>query len=146
MNDLLQVLLSWAVVISGYPAPAQQPEVVRVPHAFMVEHACNARECRVLGWYAGGRAIYIDERLDPQNDLFHSSIVVHEMVHYLQHEAGVLTKVSDCKQALLFEREAYSVQSMYLTRYGMYRPVGAASVSATCQDTPPPLQGAAAAQ
>lgn len=142
MDDLLQVLLSWAVVLSGYPAPAEPPQLVRVPHAFMVERACNRRECRVLGWYAGGREIYVDERLDPESDLFHSSIVVHEMVHYLQNEAARVAFVTNCKEALTLEREAYSVQSAYLTRYGMYRPVGAASASATCQD-PPPLAAAA---
>jgi hypothetical protein len=143
VNELLQALLSWAVLISGYPAPSEPPELVRVPHSFMVEQACSGRECRVLGWYAGGRKIYIDERLDPQNDLFHSSIVVHEMVHYLQHEAAKLSDVSTCSQALLLEREAYSVQSSYLTRYGVYRPVGAASVSATCQDAPAKAASAA---
>jgi hypothetical protein len=138
MNDLLQVLLSWAVVISGYPAPTQTPELVRVPHAFMVTRACNGRECRVLGWFAGGREIYIDERLDPQNDLFHSSIVVHELVHYLQQEAARLSAVSGCGESLALEREAYSVQSSYLTRYGVYRPMSAATVSATCQDASAP--------
>jgi hypothetical protein len=53
-DDLLAVLLSWAVTLSGYPAPSQPPEVVKVPHAFFVE--CLWRqECKVYGWYAGGK-------------------------------------------------------------------------------------------
>ena len=56
MNELFAVLLSWAVTLSGFPAPAHEPEVVTVPHAFFVQNACGGNECRVYGWYAGGNA------------------------------------------------------------------------------------------
>ena len=76
--DLYAALLSWAVTLSGYPAPAVPPVVVTKPHAFFVAQACNGQPCKVLGWYAGGKNVYVDETLDPENSLFASSIVVHE--------------------------------------------------------------------
>ncbi|MGA2549757.1 MAG: hypothetical protein ABSF50_06375 [Burkholderiaceae bacterium] len=141
MDELFAALLSWAVTLSGYPTPAQQPEVVSVPHAFFVEQACGGHECRVYGWYAGGRKLYLDERMDPQNDLLASSVVVHEMVHYLQglaRNGGVPARGAafgermSCPDAIADEREAYGVQKEYLLRYGVYQPVGISMLNVGC--------------
>src|SRR3954464_5300857 len=84
MTELYSTFLSWAGTPSGHPAPSRPPVVVPKPHEFFVEQACKGQPCKVLGWYAGGRNLYVDEKMDPQDSLFASSIVVHEMVHYLQ--------------------------------------------------------------
>jgi hypothetical protein len=140
-DDLLAVLLSWAVTLSGYPAPSQPPEVVKVPHAFFVTNACGGRECKVYGWYAGGKKIYLDERMDPQAQLLASSVVVHEMVHYLQglsRNGGVPAKgaaygeLLSCTDAVAMEREAYGVQREFLHRYGVYQPVGLSMLGVGC--------------
>jgi hypothetical protein len=142
MTDLYATLLSWAVTLSGYPAPAEPPVVVAKPHAFFVEQACYGRECKVLGWYAGGRNVYIDETLDPQKSLFASSIVVHEMVHYLQGVArdgnapgsGAAFHVApSCEQSVQWEHEAYAVQREYIVRYGTYLPVGTSMLHVHCE-------------
>ena len=149
MSDLYATLLSWAVTLSGYPAPAVPPVVVAKPHAFFVDNACNHRECKVLGWYAGGRNLYIDEALDPEDSLFASSIVVHEMVHYLQAVArgdsalaggAAFSAVPSCQQIVRWEFEAYAVQREYITRYGSALTVGSAMREAHCEaepDSPP---------
>src|SRR3954466_10911569 len=121
MTDLYATLLSWAVTLSGYPAPAEPPVVVPKPHEFFVEQACHAQECKVLGWYAGGRNVYIDEPMDPENSLFASSIVVHEMVHYLQGVArgdslgggAAFHSTPSCNQLVQWEHQAYAVQREY---------------------------------
>lgn len=139
--DLAAVLLSWAVTTSGYPAPAVPPEVVAVPHAFFVEHACGGRECKVWGWYAGGRKVYIDDAMDPQNSLLAASVVVHEMVHYLQAVArgddklkpgAAFGKPPSCRQAVDWEYEAYAAQQKYILAYGVYMPVGVSMLGVTC--------------
>lgn len=141
MDDLFAVLLSWAVTLSGYPAPSQAPEVVRVPHAFFVEKACGGRECKVYGWYAGGKKIYLDERMDPQEKLLASSVVVHEMVHYLQGlsrnggapaKGAAFGELPSCADAIDMEREAYGVQREFLLRYGVYQPVGLSMLGVGC--------------
>jgi hypothetical protein len=142
MTELYAALLSWAVMLSGYPAPARPPTVVKQPHSFFVEKACNGRECKVLGWYAGGTDIYIDERLDPQKDLLASSIVVHEMVHYLQAVArgddlpktgAAYGSTPTCQQFIRWEYEAYGAQREYILRYGTYMPVGLSMLHAHCE-------------
>jgi hypothetical protein len=133
MNDLYAVLMSWAVTLSGYSTPAQHPEVVKVPHAFMVENACGGRECKVLGWFPPGSTVYLDKRLNAQDNLLHSSIVVHEMVHFLQYQSGKFDKGFSCEQAIAMEREAYAVQREFLLRYGVYQPVGASMHAVGCE-------------
>jgi hypothetical protein len=105
----------------------------------------GGRECKVWGWYAGGDALFIDSRLDPANDLLASSVIVHEMTHYLQAKAGKLdhrataalagsvkaTSVN-CELTIDLEREAYAVQQAYLVRYGVYRPIGVSMHAVGC--------------
>jgi hypothetical protein len=142
MSDLYATLLSWAITLSGYPAPAEPPVVVAKPHAFFVQEACHGQDCKVLGWYAGGRIVYIDQNLDPENNLFASSIVVHEMVHYLQgvargddvlKDGAAFSVPPTCQQSMHWEHEAYGVQREYILRYGSYLPVGMSMLHAHCE-------------
>jgi len=144
VSELYTALLSWAVTLSGYPAPAHPPEVVKQPHSFFVQQACNGRECKVMGWYAGGTKLYIDDTLDPEKDLLGSSIVVHEMVHYLQSVARGDDTLKDgvafgstptCQQLVRWEYEAYAVQREYILRYGTYLPVGISMLHARCEQS-----------
>src|SRR3954462_12567298 len=141
MTDLYAALLSWAVTLSGYPAPAEPPVVVAKPHEFFVEQACNGRGSKVLAGYAGGRNVYVDEMMDPETSLFASSIVVHEMVHYLQGVArgddglpggAAFTVAASCEQGVHWEREAYGVQRQYTLRYGASLPIGVSMMHVRC--------------
>jgi hypothetical protein len=132
-DELHATLLSWAVDLSGLPAPQQAPKVQRMPHAFFVESACHGRECKVLGWFPPGGTVYVDDRLDPRGNLLAASIVVHEMVHYLQYRAAEQGLAFSCAQAIALERQAYGAQREFITRYGVYRPVGASMHQVGCQ-------------
>ena len=123
MDELYAVLLSWATTLSGYPTPGVPAEIVAVSHEVLVQRACGGRECKVLGWFPPGQRIYVDERLGPADDLVAASIVVHEMVHYLQYRSGAFDSF-DCAKSIELEREAYAIQREFLLRYGVYRPVG----------------------
>lgn len=148
MNELYATLLSWAVVLTGYPTPAVPPIVSPKPHSFFVENACGGRECKVWGWYSGGEEIFIDERLDPANSLLASSIVVHEMVHYLQSTsrrasaaiAGVsVVQPDSCEDSKQWEYEAYGAQKEFIHRYGRYLPVGISMFTFNCSGDGPIL-------
>jgi hypothetical protein len=136
MNELYAVLLSWAVTLSGYPMPERPADVAKVSHAYLVDQACNGRECKVMGWFPPGHTIYVDDRLNPKDNLLAASIVVHEMVHHLQHEAGRIDPAKwSCANAIQLEREAYSIQREFLLRYGVYQPVGVSMHRVGCELT-----------
>lgn len=136
MNDLLAALMSWAVQLSGYPAPDHLPQVMLVSHAQLVHAACADHECKVLGWFPPGDTIYLDQGLAPLDSTFSSSVVVHEMVHYLQQRSGRFEQAgagADCDQVLAMEYQAYQVQRDFFEAYGVYQPVGVAlHASANC--------------
>lgn len=135
MTELMAALTSWAVLLSGYPAPAVQPELALVDHAWLVAHACGGRECRVYGWYPhdGGNTVYLDGALDPEGNLLATSVVVHEITHLLQQSAGAFAEPAGCAGAMALEREAYAVQREFLHRYGVYQPVGVSITHAGCE-------------
>jgi len=78
-----------------------------------------------------GDRIYVDERLAPGEDLLAASIVVYEMVHYLQYKSGAFDGLS-CAKSIDLEREAYAIQREFLLRYGVYQPVGVNSYRVGC--------------
>ena len=113
VQTLLPVLLSWAAHLSHYPMPDEMPQVEFEPHAFFVQRVCAGRECNAVGWYNDEHIIYIDEKYRLDDDSFATSLVVHELTHYLQHLSGRFDSHS-CADSLQREREAYEVQNDYI--------------------------------
>ncbi len=108
MKELVEILFAWAVLFSPYDH-VPEPQVEVVPHEFFVENVCGGKECKAVGWYNDTGIIYVDFRLkSPLLD----KILVHEMVHYLQHMSGKFNSDS-CEDSLIKEREAYRIQSKY---------------------------------
>ena len=104
-NMLIVVLLSWASHLSGYPMPAEPPEIQFKSHEWFVEHACPTMDdCNVLAWYNDEGIVYIDESLDMDSG-YTTSVLVHEFVHTMQDP-----DMEPCAR----EREAYAVQNQYI--------------------------------
>jgi hypothetical protein len=132
--ELCAILLSWVFTLSDFEKVGNEcPEMQMVKHSWLEEQACNGRSCKVLGWYPGeGDVVYLDDRMDLENNLFHSSVALHELVHWLQGKQGAL--LENCQRSIEAEREAYSIQSQYLVEYGTYYPVGSVVPMLRCGD------------
>jgi len=138
--EILSGLLSWAVKLSSYPAPAAAPRVEFVSQDFFDENACHHRKCHVWGWYpnTGGSVVYVHEAVrsliadgsDPKS-LLAASIIVHEFIHYLQ-AANRSFAPYKCEESLQLEREAYKLQAEYIVGYGRYIPIGVSMHGASC--------------
>ncbi|MCM8857775.1 MAG: hypothetical protein LC541_19405 [Candidatus Thiodiazotropha sp.] len=134
--ELCAILLSWVFTLSDYQQVDNAcPEMRMVEHSWLEERACDGRACKVLGWYPGsGDVVYLDDRMDLDNNIFHTSVAVHELVHWLQDKEGAL--LENCEQSIEAEREAYNIQSKFLVEYGTYYPVGAVLPMLRCEDQP----------
>ena len=139
-KELYAGLLSWAVMLSGYPWPATTPKVEFMPQEFFNENACHHRECRVWGWYpnTGHDVVYVHEAVreliadgSNQRSLLAASIIVHEFTHYLQAAKRGFAAYR-CEEAIELEREAYGVQNAYIVSYGRYWQVGVSMHNAGC--------------
>ena len=117
-EETIAVLLGWAVHLSSYSMPDIPPRVEYRPQAFFVEEVCRTERCRTLGWYDHKGTVFIDERLRGRDDKFTRSLLVHEFVHYLQHQSGQYDAM-DCSDHIKREREAYAIQREYVAKaYG----------------------------
>jgi hypothetical protein len=122
--ELFAILMSWAASISGTPMPATMPPVVWVEKEWLYQVVCQGKPCRAMGLHRQG-TIYLDKRLDPANQIYHASVVVHEFDHYLRWQTGAYKSSYDaCRDAIEEERHAFGVQQEFLTRHGVYQPVG----------------------
>lgn len=113
-----RMLLNWAIHLSRYEPIDGMPTIVFVDHTQLVDQACFGRECQVLGWYNDSDVIYIDNRFKDSDTLFSRSLIVHELVHYLQHKSGQYTQ--SCPDVSAREAEAYWVQQEYHIANGTF--------------------------
>ena len=113
LSNTLPVLLTWAVHLSSYPAPAEEPQIQFEPHRFFVENVCGNKECRAVGWYNDQGIVYIDEKYRDDDSTFVHSLIVHELVHYLQDLSENFDSTS-CLDSVAREREAYYIQNEYI--------------------------------
>jgi len=131
--ELLPALLSAIDQLSKYPRPTFVPEIFRVPHERLQELACTSK-CGVLATYQPGEGIFLDERLKPETNLFDRSVLLHELVHYVQelnHERG---DARPCERWYYREIEAYAIQKSFLMLVGSPVRVGFHANKSTCDD------------
>ena len=115
--QLVDSLLNSITRMSDYPKPSTTPPITKVSRAEIERTICSG-PCPVKAWHMPGEGIFMDERLTPETDLVHRSILLHELVHYLQEINGDGASMDECDRWLHREREAYRLQNQYLGLIG----------------------------
>jgi hypothetical protein len=124
--ELMRALMAWASPRLGLPVPDELPRVVRKDHCGLQAIAYPGRDCpdegsRVLALYGSGVMwINNDWRAD---SLRYVSILLHELIHHMQHHAGV--EPIPCAAKAL-EKPAYEAQFAFLEAAGVdpYETIG----------------------
>jgi hypothetical protein len=115
MEDLLPSLMEAIDRLSKYTIPDSLPSVHRVPHEKIEELACGGEKCAVLAAYDSGEGIYIDESLKPETDVFARSVLLHELVHYVQDISNEMVSAEPCQRWSRREQQAYAIQMRFLS-------------------------------
>lgn len=118
MNAIVAALLMWLGAHSGYAVDDQAPALALVPHSFVEDLACGA-PCDVLGVYPDGNVVYIDQALEPETNICARSVILHELVHYLQDRGHKYLNLGPMLRWHVREIEAYAYQRMYLQENGI---------------------------
>jgi hypothetical protein len=113
LSKLVAELLVAAQTLSGHGAPIVAPEVAFVAQAALAQQACSG-PCAVYGWFPPDNTIYLEESLDLDGNVAARSILLHELVHFLQQETGAFQVAADCRTWMDRERQAYDVQLRWL--------------------------------
>jgi len=119
MESFVLGLMVWISSVSGLSLPEDVPEITRVApeHMASLAHGAGAAgpetESGYLALYHADSQTVLLRRDWDMRDLRDRSILVHELVHHLQANAG---RAYVCKGAM--EREAYEIQAAWLEARG----------------------------
>src|SRR5919108_5419839 len=112
-GKLIAALLTAISGYTGYAIPGDPPRVIRLPHDTLAERVCG-RPCQVLGFTEPNGDIVMDAALDIGHDAVATSILVHELTHFLQMKSVAHPPPMDCRTWYDREREAFDVQARWL--------------------------------
>ena len=116
IQALVSSLLLNISSISSYPIPAKPPDVFLIGAA-QVQERVRSKPCRARAFFAPGEGIFLDASLDLKGDFYERSILVHELVHFLQHASGRFdAEKGPCARHSAEETEAYDIQNKYLSQ------------------------------
>jgi hypothetical protein len=114
MEALVAVLLAWIHATAGYVAPERPPLVQLVQPRLIADIMCDSQpKCPVLAMYLHGNTIFLDDRLDVHGNDYHTSILLHELVHYVQQQTGRFRE-GNCDSWIKEEQEAFRIQTAWL--------------------------------
>jgi hypothetical protein len=117
MPELVDSLLDTIARMSNYRKPDIAPRVSKVSRAEIERTVCRGA-CPVKAYHLPEGGIFLDDNLNPETDLVHRSILLHELVHFLQEVNGQYASMDECGRWLEREREAYWLQNQYLSLIG----------------------------
>jgi len=113
VQQLCLSLLAFAAQMGGYDYPEVCPALEQAPKETLREYVCPTQTCPVAGVYVyEEKRLLIEETLEVDN-VFTRSVIVHELVHYLQDLNGE-AEDKECEAHLLRERVAFFVQEKFL--------------------------------
>ncbi len=138
LNDWIARLLGTASVLGGYPLPDQPPTVTVLPQYELAAMTCG-EGCPVKGAFIPGKGVFVIAALAIDTSPSDRSVLLHELVHYLQDLNQRYAAESACDRFRDRELEAYHVQDDYLARYGL----GVGQVAANLEFTPAPCDATA---
>lgn len=133
MAELLPALLDAIDQLSKYSRPNDMPAIHRVPSETVQELACGAK-CGALATYRSGEGIYLDQRLKPETSLFDRSVLLHELVHYVQDLSNEHGDMRPCERWYYREIEAYAIQKQFLMIVGSPVRVGYSAARPACDE------------
>ncbi len=116
------MLLAWIHATAGYAVPDTAPRVEFVQPRLIADIMCDAQaKCPVLAMYLRGDTIFLDERLDVRGNDYHTSILLHELVHYAS-SSRVGASARTTAKAGKEEEEAFRLQAVWLRERAIFFP------------------------
>jgi len=116
LAEWTQRLLTTAALLGHYAVPNPPPAVTRLSQQELAARACGGT-CHARGAYIPGQGVLLLDTLDIDGDPQDRSVLLHELVHYLQDRYGRFAREPACGRYADRELEAYSIQDAYLSRY-----------------------------
>jgi hypothetical protein len=117
LKALIASLLAWMNIHAGYQLPAQHPEIISVPHTVLEQMACTG-PCPIMGLYPDDGVVYLDEDLSLETNACAQSVLLHELVHYVQDVNDRFVDKDPILRWQIRELEARNIQNLFLSQHG----------------------------
>jgi hypothetical protein len=110
---LVAALLTAISGYTGYSIPGDPPRITAMSHDELAQAVCG-RPCQIYGFTWPNGDIAIDQALAIGRDPVATSILVHELTHFLQIKSVAHPQPVDCRIWSDREHEAFDVQTRWL--------------------------------
>ena len=112
-DSLVAALLTAISGYTGYAIPGDPPHITVLSHEALTQQVCG-RPCQVFGFTSPNGEIVVDAALKIGSDPVATSILVHELTHFLQIRSVAHPQPVDCRIWNDREREAFEAQTRWL--------------------------------
>ena len=137
LQALVGSLLLNISAISGYSLPESLPKVSLVPGVEIQKRACS-KPCRARAIFVQGEGVFLDASLNLKESMYDQSILVHELVHAVQHSSGRFEADGNgCARYEAEEVEAYDIQNKFLSQTDDPRRFAFTAMPGACKDAAP---------
>ena len=112
IQELMAELLIFVIASTGYAGRPTPPEVVPITRPVLEQRVCG-KPCPVFALFDPDEGILVDDSLDLAVNAAAQSVLLHELVHFVQWRVTGRTAAT-CEEWLAREREAYRIQFAWL--------------------------------
>ena len=118
MSEIIAGLLLFTQSQLGLVNPIEPPHFEFMPAVEIAEIACEQNCGDVKGWTPPGDTVYLNQDLNITRNMFDRSIILHELVHYVQYKYQLVNNMpSDCLTWKARETQAYQLQFQWLREH-----------------------------
>ncbi len=117
MEAITASLLLLAAQFVGAKTPPAPPRIEVVSQATLQQRFCQGKPCRMEAMHLDG-TIYLSETTLAQPEALREAVLLHELVHYVQHVNDLGT--GTCIGHRMLEDQAYAAQEFYLESRGIF--------------------------
>ena len=115
MSEIIAGLLLFIQSQVGLFNPIEPPHIEFLQAVEIADIACEQQCGDVKGWTpALGDTVYLNQDLRIAQDMFDRSIILHELVHYVQFKYQLINMPNDCLTWKAREAQAYELQFLWL--------------------------------
>ena len=114
-KKLLILLTSWILDNTEFNVKVDDPAFFKLSQDEMSDKACFSSDlCKVKAYYVKNDGIYYVDSLNPETDICHRSIILHEMIHHYQKNNSKKFDLDEKTLWTLQERQALFYQNLFL--------------------------------
>lgn len=133
MLEVIRQLLLVIQTVAAYPVADALPTITVVADTELQQMACG-RPCWVKAFYDPDKGIFLSKSIDYEKDSYGQSILLHELVHYVQKTSGRYESAADpCERRNSEEMEAYAIQNRFLESRNDPRRIPMRQISMKCE-------------